>query len=80
MELRAVIEALRVLPDNIHVSVSTNSAYVKRGITEWLPGWRWNGWRNAKGAAVANRTMWEKLIELVSRMPKVEWSWVNGHG
>jgi hypothetical protein len=53
MELRAVIEALRALPDGSHVWASTDSCYVKRGITEWLPGWIARKWKNSQGAQVA---------------------------
>jgi ribonuclease HI len=58
MELRVVIEALRNLPNDMHVWISTDSADVKRGITEWLPNWIRNGWQNAQGQAVANQTWW----------------------
>jgi ribonuclease HI len=80
MELSVVIEALRSLPEGMHVWVSTDSAYVKRGITEWLPGQIKNGWKDAKCASVSNQTLWNALITAVGRMPKVEWSWVKGRG
>jgi ribonuclease HI len=79
MELRAVIEALRNLPNDMHVWVSTDSEYVKKGIIEWLPNWIKNGWRNAQGQSVANQTLWQALITQVARMRKVEWTWVRGH-
>jgi ribonuclease HI len=68
MEIRAVVEASRVLAEGMHVWVSTDSAYVKKGITEWLPNWIRNGWRNSQGAAVANKSLWQALIHAVSRV------------
>jgi ribonuclease HI len=79
MELRAVIQALSNLPDDLHIWVMTDSAYVKNGILEWLPNWIRNHWRTSSGGAVANRTMWERLMTEVSRMHKVQWAWVKGH-
>jgi hypothetical protein len=77
MELRAVIEALRNLPYDMHVWISTDSAYVKRGITELRPNWMANNWRNATRAAIANLTLWQDLIAAVSRMRIVKWTWVK---
>jgi ribonuclease HI len=79
MELRAVIEALRALPDGMHVWVSTDSCYVKRRVTEWLVGWIARKWKNSQGAQVANRSLWEKLVEEMNRMAVVRWSWVKAH-
>jgi ribonuclease HI len=70
MEICAVVEVLRALPEGMHVCVSTDSAYVKNGITEWFPGWIRNYWRNSKGAAVANKSLWQALMNAVSRMRK----------
>jgi ribonuclease HI len=79
IEILAVVEAFRVLPETMHVWVSTDSAYVKKRITELLPNWVRNGWRNSKKAAVANKTLWQKLFEMVGRHRMVEWSWVKDH-
>jgi ribonuclease HI len=79
MELLAVTEALANLPDGMHVWVMTDSAYVKNGITQWVPTWIRNGWKNSGGARVANKSLWERLIAGVSRMRRVEWSWVKAH-
>jgi ribonuclease HI len=73
MELRAVIEALRCLPDGMHVWISTDSCYVKRGLVEWLAGWIAHNWRNSQGTQVANRSLWQKLIEEMNRMAVVQW-------
>jgi ribonuclease HI len=79
MELLAVIEALSALPDGSDVWASTDSCYVKRGITEWLPGWIARKWKNSQGAQVANRSLWEKLVTESNRMATVRWSWVKAH-
>jgi ribonuclease HI len=79
MEIRAVVEALRVLPPGMHAWVSTDSAYVKNGITQWLPKWMRNNWKNSQGAPVANKSLWQKLYEEVGRQTLVEWSWVKAH-
>jgi ribonuclease HI len=59
MELTAVVEAMRALPDQMQVWVMTDSAYVKRVITEWLPNWIKNGWKNSKGGRGVNKILWE---------------------
>jgi ribonuclease HI len=79
MEILAVTEALANLPDGMHVWIMTDSAYVKNGITQWVPTWIRNGWKNSGGARVANKSLWERLIAAVSRMKRVEWSWVKAH-
>jgi ribonuclease HI len=79
MEIRAVVEALRTLSEQMHVWISTDSAYVKEGITKRLPNWLRNRWRNSQGAAVANKTLCQKLYELVGKQRRVEWSWVRAH-
>jgi ribonuclease HI len=79
MEIHAVVEALHILPADIHVWVSTDSAYVKKGITEWLPKWVRNHWRNSNGAPVANKSLWDALVEVVKQTRKVEWTLVKGH-
>jgi ribonuclease HI len=74
MELTAVVEAIKILPDQMHVWVMTDSAYVKNGITQWVANWVRSGWKNSQGARVANKSLWEKLLESVNRMDRVEWS------
>jgi ribonuclease HI len=82
MELQAVIEGLRALRETCVVTISTDSQYVQRGITEWLETWKANGWRkskNTKGCrAVLNQDLW---IELDKRLAShtVRWQWVKGH-
>ena len=78
MELRAVIEALRALRRAVPVAIYTDSQYVQKGITEWLPQWTRRGWRTAAGKPVANQDLWQELDALAARFP-VEWHWVRGH-
>ena len=78
MELAAAIEGLRALKRTCQVTVLTDSDYVRRGITEFLPRWKNNGWRNASGGAVVNQDLWEQLDELVG-YHDVRWVHVRGH-
>jgi ribonuclease HI len=72
MELTAVVEALRILPDQMHVWIMTDPAYVKNGITQWMPNWIANQWKNSKGARAANKTLWEQLLAAVNSLRRVE--------
>ncbi len=78
MELRAVIEALRSLKRPAKIHLHTDSQYVHKGISEWLPGWKRKGWKTAEGKPVKNQDLWRTLDELVSRH-EVKWEWVRGH-
>jgi ribonuclease HI len=78
MELQAVIEALRVLKRRVSARVYTDSQYVRRGITEWLPGWKARGWRTADKKPVKNQDLWQQLEELAAGHD-IEWHWVPGH-
>ncbi len=78
MEMRAVIEALRQLKRPCRVTVVTDSNYVVKGMTEWLPGWIRRGWRNARKEPVRNRELWELLRDLTSHH-EVRWVWIRGH-
>ncbi|MCB2209461.1 ribonuclease HI [bacterium] len=77
MELRAALEALRALTESCNVTLYTDSAYLKRGITEWLPGWKRRNWRR-KGGKLANVDLWMKLDEEIVRH-EIQWRWVRGH-
>ncbi|RME51122.1 MAG: ribonuclease HI, partial [Caldilineae bacterium] len=77
MELQAAIEALRALPAPHRVTFYTDSEYLRRGITEWLPHWQTNGWRRGKGE-LKNRDLWEQLAE-ETRRHQIEWRWTRGH-
>ncbi len=77
MELTAAIRALQALTRPCRVRFYTDSEYLKRGITEWLPGWRRRQWKR-KGGALANVDLWQEL-DAALQPHKVEWNWVRGH-
>ena len=77
MELRAALEALRALTQPCRVTLFTDSEYLKKGITEWMPNWKRRNWRR-KGGQLANVDLWMKLDEEISRH-EINWRWVKGH-
>ena len=78
MELMAAIQALESLRQTCSVDLYTDSTYVMKGITEWMPGWQRKHWRTAAGAPVKNVDLWQRLD--LARMPhQVRWHWVKGH-
>jgi len=78
MELTAVIRALEALKRRCRVQVTTDSQYVKKGITEWIQNWKRRGWRTASRAPVKNEDLWRRLDALVAGH-QVSWAWVRGH-
>ncbi len=79
MELMAVIKALEAIRDRRHpVVVTTDSRYVKDGITQWLAGWKRRNWRTAGRKPVKNQDLWQRLDELAGRFD-IQWRWVRGH-
>lgn len=78
MELMGVIEALRSLKKPCTVTIYTDSIYVKKGITEWIHGWKKNNWRNAQKKPVKNVDLWQLLDPLTSAH-KISWKWLKGH-
>lgn len=78
MELMAAIEALNALKKPCRVSLTTDSNYVRDGITKWIHGWKRNGWRTADKKPVKNAELWQALLEAVAPH-RVEWHWVRGH-
>jgi len=78
MELTAAIRGLAALKRPCRVRLTTDSQYLHKGITEWIHGWRRNGWKNSKKEEVVNRDLWEELSAL-ARQHQVEWIWVRGH-
>ena len=78
MELIAAIETLKALKKYTEICIITDSNYVKKGITEWLPSWKKNNWKTSSKKEVKNRKLWEELEELVNNN-KVDWLWVKGH-
>ncbi|MEN8166834.1 MAG: ribonuclease HI [Pseudomonadota bacterium] len=78
MELMAVIQALRALTRKSRVRITTDSQYVKNGITQWIHGWKRNGWKTAARQPVKNADLWQALDSEAARHD-VEWAWVKGH-
>ena len=78
MELTAVIRALETLERPSTVEVYTDSQYVQKGISEWLPDWKRRGWRTADKKPVKNVDLWQRL-EGVAGKHRVTWRWVKGH-
>ena len=78
MELKAVIEALSVLSKPCKVTLTSDSTYVLKGISEWLPNWKKRGWRTAGKKPVKNGDLWKTLDDL-AEMHEIEWHWVKGH-
>lgn len=78
MELQAAIEALKQLKRPCEVKLTTDSQYVRKGITEWIHGWKKKGWKNASKQPVKNAELWQELDKLQSTHT-VEWLWVKGH-
>jgi len=78
MELLAPIEALNLLSQACEVHLTTDSQYVKQGITQWIHNWRRNGWRTADKKPVKNVDLWQRLDAAVARH-EVQWHWVKGH-
>ena len=78
MELLAVIRALEALTRSSSVRITTDSQYVKKGITEWIHNWKRNGWKTAARKPVKNADLWQRLDELAARHD-VTWAWIKGH-
>lgn len=80
MELMAVIEALSALKRPCRVSLYLDSQYVRKGMTEWLVGWKAKGWLTADKKPVKNQDLWQRLDVLVNNAGHaIEWHWVKGH-
>lgn len=80
MELSAVIEALSALKRPCTVTLYLDSEYVRKGITEWIHGWKARGWKTAAKAPVKNVDLWQRLDTVVaSRGHTIDWRWVKGH-
>ena len=78
MEMMAVIEALGQLPGSSRVRVFTDSQYVQKGISEWLPGWKARRWRTAANQPVKNVDLWQRMDALAAQH-QIQWLWVKGH-
>ncbi|XDZ65078.1 ribonuclease HI [Alphaproteobacteria bacterium LSUCC0684] len=78
MELMAAIAALEALKRPVACTITSDSVYLKDGITRWINGWKKNGWMTAARKPVKNRDLWERLDEALARHD-VSWAWVKGH-
>lgn len=78
MELMAAIRGLQALKRSCDVELTSDSEYLKRGITEWMPKWQRNGWKTSNKKPVKNQDLWELLLAEVSKH-RVRWHWVRGH-
>jgi ribonuclease HI len=78
MEMMAVIEALRSLSRPCKAVVFTDSSYVQKGISEWIHGWKRNGWKTSDKKPVKNADLWQTLDQLAAGHT-IEWRWVRGH-
>lgn len=78
MELRAAIEGLKALKERCAVTLTTDSVYVRSGITEWLANWKQKNWKTAARKPVKNVDLW-RLLDEQNERHDVEWRWVKGH-
>tara|TARA_B100000902_G_scaffold377958_1_gene410718 strand:+ start:367 stop:810 length:444 start_codon:yes stop_codon:yes gene_type:complete len=78
MELMAAIQGLEALKVASSVVLTTDSQYVRQGITQWIHGWKRNGWKTSQKQAVKNKTLWQRLDVAVEKH-QVAWHWVKGH-
>ncbi len=78
MELMAAIQALEALKRPVTITIHTDSQYVKNGITQWIHGWKRNGWKTAGKDPVKNADLWQRLDALVAKH-SVSFEWVRGH-
>lgn len=78
MELQAAIQALASLKNPCEVHITTDSTYVKDGITRWMTNWKKRGWRTSQGSPVKNQDLWQQLDHQSNRH-RMHWHWVQGH-
>ena len=78
MELMAVIAGLEALKRPTQVQVTTDSQYVRNGMTQWMQGWLRNGWKTAAKKPVQNADLWQRLLD-AAQPHEIEWHWVRGH-
>jgi ribonuclease HI len=78
MELQAAIEALKALKEPCVVDLYTDSQYLRQGITQWIHGWKRNGWKTADKKPVKNQPLWLELDQLV-HTHQITWHWLKGH-
>ncbi|GHC26436.1 ribonuclease HI [Aidingimonas halophila] len=78
MELKAAIMALRALKRPCHVELWTDSEYLRKGMTQWLPNWQRRNWKTASRQPVKNAELWRELLD-ETRRHRIDWHWVKGH-
>jgi len=78
MELKAVIEALKIFKEPSSLIITTDSTYVQKGITEWIFKWQANGWQTSSKKEVKNKDLWQELWSL-TRKHQISWTWIKGH-
>lgn len=78
MELTAAVEALKLLKEPCDVVLTTDSTYVKNGISNWIFNWKKNGWKTASKKPVKNKSLWQKL-DFLCENHTIQWEWVKGH-
>jgi len=78
MEMMAVIAALEALKRPCRVTITTDSQYVMKGMTEWLAGWKAKNWKTAARKPVKNSELWQRMDQAIAKHD-VEWKWVRGH-
>ena len=77
MELKAALEALRAVENSAEIALYTDSEYLKRGVTEWMPNWKARNWKRKKGK-LANVDLWKSLDAAIEKH-RISWHWVRGH-
>lgn len=78
MELMAAIQGLKALKESCDVTLTTDSQYVRMGVTEWMAGWKKRNWKTADKKPVKNQDLWEQL-DAQAMLHQVKWLWVKGH-
>ena len=78
MELKAAIEALKQLKEPCQIVLTTDSQYVRKGITEWLANWKQKAWKNSQRQPVKNKELWQEL-DALAEQHRIQWHWVKGH-
>ena len=78
MELMAAIQALELLTRPCSVQLNSDSIYVLKGITDWMPNWKKRGWKTASKSPVKNEDLWRRLDVAIAKHT-IEWKWVKGH-
>mgnify|MGYP006190006751 CR=1 FL=1 len=78
MELSAAVEALKLLKEPCNIILTTDSTYVKNGISSWIFNWKKNGWKTSAKKPVKNKELWQELDQLAQNHT-IQWEWVKGH-